>query len=330
MAAWQRAARAEDASVRADRGRDHCHHRSAPFRHCREIARLSQRDRRRAAHSLWRRLLLLHAARDGNGRHRDRDGTRALRRSGADPDRRIGGRPDDRLARRSSRRRRRCACLRRCGAARVSVGSNRGRVKLLVLGGTRFLGRHLVDAALARGHAVTIFTRGQNSSPWSSRVEALAGNRDPRIAPGLAALSHGAWDAVVDTSGYVPRIVDASASLLGDRAGRYLFVSSISVYVSSRVPGQDETAPVLPPVDRDNEDIPKNYGALKASCEAVVTQHFGAGATNVRPGLLVGPFDPTDRFAYWVARFIDPALLGSRPRRAVVPAPPNRPIQVID
>jgi 2'-hydroxyisoflavone reductase len=203
-------------------------------------------------------------------------------------------------------------------------------VKVLVLGGTRFLGRHVVDAAVARGHAVTIFTRGQNPSPWSGRVEALAGNRDPHIAPGLAALRHGVWDAVVDTSGYVPRIVDASASLLAERATRYLFVSSISVYASSSLPGQDETAPALPPVDRDNEDISKNYGALKASCEGVVAQHFGAGATNVRPGLIVGPFDPTDRFAYWVARFIHPALLGSRPQRAVVPGPPNRPIQLGD
>jgi 2'-hydroxyisoflavone reductase len=203
-------------------------------------------------------------------------------------------------------------------------------VKLLILGGTRFLGRHIVDAALVRGHAITIFTRGQNPLPWSGQVEALTGNRDPRIAPGLIALEHGAWDAVVDTSGYVPRIVDASASLLAGRATRYLFVSSISVYASASLPGQDETAQVLPPVDRDNEDIPTNYGALKASCESVVAQYFGAGATTVRPGLIVGPFDPTDRFAYWVARFIHPALLGSRPQRAVVPAPPNRPIQVVD
>jgi 2'-hydroxyisoflavone reductase len=203
-------------------------------------------------------------------------------------------------------------------------------VKLLVLGGTRFLGRHVVDAALVRGHVVTVFTRGQNPLPWSGQVEALTGNRDPRIAPGLAALEHGAWDAVIDTSGYVPRIVGPSASLLAKRAARYLFVSSLSVYATSARSGQDETTPVLPPVDRDDEDIPKNYGALKASCESVVTQHFGAGATNVRPGLIVGPFDPTDRFAYWVARFIHPALLGSRPQRAVVPAPPNRPIQIID
>src|SRR5204862_6846515 len=133
-------------------------------------------------------------------------------------------------------------------------------MNLLVLGGTRFLGRHLVDAALARGDDVTIFTRGRQPVPWGSRVTALVGDRDPRIAPGLATLEHGAWDAVVDTSGYVPRIVDASASLLAGRAPRCLFVSSISVYASASLPGQYETAPVLPPVDRHNEDIPQNYG----------------------------------------------------------------------
>src|SRR6266550_372204 len=225
--------------MRADRGRGHCHHRSAPFRRRRKIARLSERDRRRAADSLRRRLLLLHAARDGDGRHRHRDRTRALRCSGADSNRRNRGRPYHRLAWRFSRRWRQCAGLRRSGIARR------------------------------------------------------------RIAPGLAALEHGAWDAVVDTSGYVPRIVDASASLLAGRATRYLFVSSISVYASASLPGQDEGAPVLLSVDRNNEDIPKNYGALKASCESVVAQYFAAAATTVRPGLIVGPFDPTDRFAYW-------------------------------
>ena len=202
-------------------------------------------------------------------------------------------------------------------------------MKLLVLGGTRFLGRHVVDAALARRHEVTVFTRGQQPSLWKD-VTALIGNRDPRIAPGLASLERGRWDAVVDTSGYVPRIVGASAALLAERVARYLFVSSISVYASSVRTGQDETAPLLPPVDHDNEAILENYGALKASCEGVVRDRFGIRATNVRPGLIVGPFDPTDRFSYWVARFVHPRLLGERARQAVVPAPRNRPIQFID
>jgi len=203
-------------------------------------------------------------------------------------------------------------------------------VNLLILGGTRFLGRHLVDAALARGHTITVFTRGQQPLPWNGRVVARVGNRDPRVAPGLAELETGTWDAVIDTSGYVPRVVGASTARLAGRVARYLFVSSLSVYAQSARPGQDESTPLLPPVAPDNEDVAKNYGALKASWEAVVADRFNARATIVRPGLIVGPYDPTDRFSYWVARFVHPSLLGERPARAVVPAPPERPIQFID
>lgn len=203
-------------------------------------------------------------------------------------------------------------------------------MKLLILGGTRFLGRHVVDAALARGHAVTLFTRGQQPSSHNGRVVALSGNRDPRVSPGLAALKTGTWDAVVDTSGYVPRVVGASADFLVPRVARYLFVSSLSVYTQSARAGQDESAPLLSPVAPDNEDIPKNYGALKAACEAAVADRFDARATIVRPGLIVGPYDPTDRFSYWVARFVHPALLGDRPPRAVVPSPRGRAIQFVD
>ena len=113
-------------------------------------------------------------------------------------------------------------------------------MKLLVLGGTRFLGRHVVDAALTRGHAVTLFTRGRNAHPWGDRVTALIGDRDPRVGQGLAALARGVFDAVVDTSGYVPRAVAASADLLAPRVARYLFVSSVSVYADSSKPGLDE------------------------------------------------------------------------------------------
>src|SRR6185295_6691515 len=97
-------------------------------------------------------------------------------------------------------------------------------VKLLVLGGTRFLGRHLVDTALARGHDVTLFTRGMQPVPWRERVTQLVGNRDPAIAPGLAAVGTGEWDAAIDTSGYVPRCVNASAAALAGRVGHYTFV----------------------------------------------------------------------------------------------------------
>ena len=201
-------------------------------------------------------------------------------------------------------------------------------MKLLLLGGTQFLGRHVAEHALARGHRVTVFTRGRTAAP--AGVEALAGDRDPRTAPGLAALERGEWDAVIDTSGYVPRVVQASAALLAGRAGRYLFVSSLSVIARADRPDLDEDAPLATLEDPSSEDVPKHYGALKAACERAVVATFAERATVVRPGLIVGPYDPTDRFGYWPARFVHPALLGDRPEQAVVPAPPTRPLQFID
>jgi len=203
-------------------------------------------------------------------------------------------------------------------------------VRLLLLGGTRFLGRHAVDEALARGHEVTIFTRGRTPNPWGTRVTALVGDRDPRTAPGLAALDARSFDAAIDTSGYVPRVVRASVEALQGRVSRYVFVSSLSVLASPVEPGADESSPVAQLAAPDSEDVLKDYGALKAACEDVVTQVLRGRATVVRPGLIVGPHDATDRFGYWVARFAQPALLGQRPERAVVPAPPSRPVQFVD
>jgi len=203
-------------------------------------------------------------------------------------------------------------------------------MKLLVLGGTRFLGRHVVDAALARGHDVTIFTRGRLPVPWEHGVQALAGDRDPLKAPGLDALRTGSWDAVVDCSGYVPRVVEAGARLLAGRVSRYVFVSSMSVYAKTERPYQDETTPVAVLADPATEEVMQHYGALKAACESTLERLLGPRVTQVRPGLIVGPFDGSDRFGYWVARFMHPRLLGERPDRAVVPAPAHRPVQLID
>jgi len=209
-------------------------------------------------------------------------------------------------------------------------------MRLLVLGGTRFLGRHAVDAALARGHDVTIFTRGRLPVPWPAAegggrgVTARTGDRDPRIAPGLAALEAGTWDAVIDCSGYVPRVVEAGARMLAPRVARYVFVSSMSVYAKTERPRMNEQTPVAVLADPDTEQVMEHYGALKAACESVIGGLYGARATQVRPGLIVGPFDATDRFAYWVARFVHPQLLGDRAAQAVVPAPRGRPVQFID
>jgi 2'-hydroxyisoflavone reductase len=161
-------------------------------------------------------------------------------------------------------------------------------------------------------------------------VDARMGDRDPFKEPGLSALQSGEWDAVVDTSGYVPRVVGASSDLLASRVSRYLFVSSLSVYAKADRAGMDENAPVATLDDPDTEDILPNYGALKAACEQAVRARFGLRTTIVRPGLIVGPHDATDRFGYWVARFRAPGLLGDRGPKAVVPAPGDRPIQLID
>lgn len=203
-------------------------------------------------------------------------------------------------------------------------------MKILLLGGTRFLGRHAVDVALARGHEVTLFTRGRQPNAWGAAVAMLSGDRDPAVAPGLAALDGGSWDAVIDTSGYVPRVVGASAQALRHSVGRYLFVSSISVYADMSRAGVGEDAPVGSLDDPATEEIAKFYGPLKAACEDVVRDVFGDCALIVRPGLIVGPHDPTDRFGYWIARFVHPPLLGTRGPQAVLPAPSTRPLQVID
>lgn len=168
-------------------------------------------------------------------------------------------------------------------------------MKLLVLGGTQFVGRHIVSAAFDRGHQVTLFHRG-NRDPFP-QCENILGDRNTTDLERL----QGEWDAVIDVSGYVPRIVAASAAQLEPFVKRYCFISSISAYASLEgLP--DETAP-LGQLEEETEEVTGgSYGPLKASCERVVTDAFGARGLLIRPGLVVGPFDPTDRFSYWVDR----------------------------
>jgi 2'-hydroxyisoflavone reductase len=191
-------------------------------------------------------------------------------------------------------------------------------MQLLVLGGTKFLGRHVVDAALARGDEVTIFTRGQTNPELFPEVERLTGDRDG----GLDALAGRSWDGVVDTSGYVPRIVRQSAELLRDAVGRYVFVSSVSAYADPSVP-LHEDAPLDELEDPFTEEVMEHYGALKAACEHVVEEVFGERGTSVRAGLIVGPHDPTDRFTYWPRRLAEGGDV-------LAPGRPDRPVQVID
>ena len=189
-------------------------------------------------------------------------------------------------------------------------------MKLLILGGTVFLGRHLVEAAQARGHQLTLFNRGQHNPELFAGVEKLRGDR----SGDLSALRGRRWDAVIDTCGYIPRIVRASAELLADAVDHYTFVSSLSVYADTSRPGIDESAPVGQLADETVEDITgETYGPLKALCEQAAGRALPGRVLTVRPGLIVGPHDPTDRFTYWPVRVArGGALLApGRPERRV-------------
>jgi len=199
------------------------------------------------------------------------------------------------------------------------------RLKLLVLGGTGFIGPHQVGYALARGHEVTTFNRGRRSGMFGESVEELVGDRDARKAGGLAALAGSrTWDAVIDNSGYVPRHVGDSAGLLAGRAQRYVFISTASVYDFEKAATFDESGPLASLADRAGEQVTnETYGPLKAECERRVRLAFGDGALVIRPGYVVGPGDTSDRFTYWVERVA---------RGGDVLGPPHRvlPLQFVD
>ena len=193
-------------------------------------------------------------------------------------------------------------------------------MNLLILGGTIFLGRYLAEAALARGHQITLFNRGQHSPELFPAVDKLRGDRDGD----LDALRGRRWDAVVDTSGYLPRVVRASAELLADAVEHYTFISSISVYPHFRSVGLDESAPVGTLDDPTIEEVTgETYGPLKALCEQAVEQALPGRTLVIRPGLIVGPHDYSDRFTYWVRRVAQGGEL-------LAPAHPNWHTQIID
>lgn len=195
-------------------------------------------------------------------------------------------------------------------------------MKILVFGGTKFLGRATVEEALERGHELTLFNRGQTNPDLFPEVEQLRGDR----TKDLAALAGREWNAVVDPSGYIPAAVRASAEELRDRVGRYLFVSTISVYADfSRGPSEDSQRATLEDGQPEDELMPEyeNYGALKALAEDAVSDVYGDRALIVRPGLIVGPHDPTGRFTYWPHRI-------ARGGEFLIPAPPDEPQQFVD
>jgi len=179
------------------------------------------------------------------------------------------------------------------------------KLDILFLGGTGFLGPHQVNYALARGHTVTVFNRGNRSGLFGQGVEELQGDRDARVGEGLNAL-HGerTWDVVVDNSGYVPRHVRDSAELLKSRCQRYIYTSTVAVYDFEKQHAVDNTGPMSPAPQPDTEEVTgETYGPLKAECDRIVQQIYGDACTVVRPTYVVGPGDHTDRFTYWVERF---------------------------
>jgi 2'-hydroxyisoflavone reductase len=194
-------------------------------------------------------------------------------------------------------------------------------VRLLILGGTNFLGRATTEAALARGHEVTLFNRGLTNPELFPDAARIHGDRERD----LSLLAGKSWDAVLDPSGYVPHVVRASAEALADAVDYYLFVSSISVYASFIGPsGEESDRKELGdlPADRLLEDY-SNYGPLKALCEDAVAETLPGRHAIVRPGLIVGPHDPTGRFTYWPHRV-------ARGGEVVAPAPPDEKVQFVD
>lgn len=192
-------------------------------------------------------------------------------------------------------------------------------MKILIIGGTRFLGRHLVTSARARGHEVTLFNRGQTNPDLFRRVKTIRGDRETDLDQ-----LQGQWDVVIDTCGYLPRIVHTSAEALKDKVGQYVFISSISVYADFSKIGIKETDPVGTLQDESLEEITgETYGPLKALCEKTVQEIYGPRALIIRPGLIVGPHDPTDRFTYWPLRIAKGGVI-------LTPDRPDAMTQIID
>jgi 2'-hydroxyisoflavone reductase len=198
-------------------------------------------------------------------------------------------------------------------------------MRLLILGGTTYIGRHLAEHALAEGHDVTLFNRGRTGPGLFPGVPRLIGDRAPDGDPaGLAALTTGSWDRVVDLSGFFPRQVTATASLLAPRIRSYVFMSSIAVYPHSPEAGRSEETTLLPPELGALTTFDQvAYGHLKVACEQAAEAAFPGRATSVRSGLVVGPGDPFGAFASWAV-----AMAGDE----VVPcaARPAQPLQVTD
>ena len=207
-------------------------------------------------------------------------------------------------------------------------------MKILVIGGTKFLGRHLINAALRKNHEVTLFNRGKKySDEQIENVGQIHGDRNTD----LEKLSGRKWDAVIDTCGYLPQTVKASAEFLQDKVGQYVFISSGSVYADVSKPNYDENTQTAKLTEEQKKEVEKidprgeltgailgeYYGALKVLCEEAAESAMPGRVLNVRAGMIVGAFDPTDRFGYWVMRV-------SEGGKILAPGTPGNFIQLID
>ncbi|MFI9364437.1 NAD-dependent epimerase/dehydratase family protein [Kitasatospora sp. NPDC053057] len=194
-------------------------------------------------------------------------------------------------------------------------------MRILVLGGTSFVGRAIAADALHSGAEVTLFNRGRTNPGLFPEARHLLGDRD---AGDYTALREGEWDAVVDVSGFRPHQVGQAMAALGDRVGRYLFVSSHAVYQRDGLaPFSDESAPLREPLREAEELTEATYGRLKVACEQDVTARYGDRATIVRPGKVAGPYDENRGLTYWARR-------AARGGRIALPARPEQPVQVVD
>jgi 2'-hydroxyisoflavone reductase len=193
-------------------------------------------------------------------------------------------------------------------------------LRILILGGTGFIGPHQIRYAVARGHKVSMFNRGKTNPKLFPDVEHLEGDRNNNIK----ALENREWDAVIDNPSTLPRWVRDTAQLLKEKSGQYVFISTLSVYKDNSKIGMDESDPVNTLADPTVEQITgETYGGLKALAEDEARKAFGSRATIIRPGLIVGPGDNTDRFTYWPVRI-------ARGGDVLAPGDPNNPVQIID
>ncbi len=193
-------------------------------------------------------------------------------------------------------------------------------MKILILGGTRFLGKYLAEYGLKNRHEITLFNRGKSNPHLFPDIEKLRGDRDGD----LESLKNRSWDLVIDVCGYVPRVVEQSAALLKRHVEKYLFISTMIVYEDLNKVGLSEQDTLATMGDNPDEEVTsENYGPLKGDCERVVTKYFPENHLIIRPGVIMGPGDNTDRFTYWVHRIAQGGKILS-------PGTPRDPIQAID